>query len=140
MNKEKFIVYLVDDDADDLETLSEAFGDSGVVDKIKCFNSGIELLDLMERRKIELPDIIVLDHYLSIKDEVDMAGMIRKERNYGKITLAIYSSSLSPVKIEQLLIKGADICRSKGSSIHQLKLDVEAFCEAVRNKQKQWSE
>lgn len=135
MKKEKFIVYVVDDDADDLEILSEAFEASGCASEIKCFISGHELLDLMKLRKVEIPDIIIMDHYLSIQDETDMPGIIRSEKNNDNITLAVYSSSLSPARIEQLLQKGVDLCRHKGNSMEGLKVDVEAFCEAIKNKQ-----
>jgi CheY-like chemotaxis protein len=80
MKKEKFIVYVVDDDEDDLEILSEAFEVSGCASEIKCFISGHELLDLMKLRKVEIPDIIIMDHYLSIRDETDMPGVIRSEK------------------------------------------------------------
>lgn len=140
MSKEKFIVYMVDDDVDDLEMLSEAFEESGCVSEIKCFTSGTDLLDFMALRQIEIPDIIILDHYLSIKDETDMPGMIRSEKKNDSITLVIYSSALSPGKIEQFLQKGVDVCRQKGSNDDELKLDVKAFCEAVKNKQKMTSE
>jgi CheY-like chemotaxis protein len=136
MSKEKLIVYMVDDDADDLEMLSEAFEESGCASEIKCFTSGTDLLDLMALRQTGVPDIIILDHYLSIKDETDMPGIIRSEKKNDNITLVIYSSALSPGKIEQLLQKGVDVCRQKGSGHDELKLDVEAFCEAVKNKQK----
>ena len=125
---------MVDDDADDLEILSEAFEASGCASEIKCFISGIELLNLMQSRKIEIPDIIIMDHYLSANDQADMPGIIRSEKKNDNITLAVYSSSLSPVRIEQLSRKGVDLCRHKGSSMEQLKLDVEAFCAAIKNK------
>jgi len=134
MKKEKFIVYMVDDDADDLEILSEAFEASGCSSEIKCFTSGHELLDLMKLRKVEMPDIIIMDHYLSIQDETDMPGIIRSEKQNDNITLVVYSSSLSPVRIEQLLQRGVDLCRHKGNSMEGLKVDVEAFCEAIKNK------
>src|SRR5690242_3534854 len=137
MKKESFIVYLVDDDPDDLDMLSEAFEESGYASEIKCFTSGTDLLNLMALKQTEIPDIIILDHYLSINDEADMPGMIRNEKKYGSITLAIYSSSLSPFRIEQLLKKGVDICRQKGCSTDELKVDVDAFCNAIKNKQKQ---
>ena len=135
MKKEKFIVYVVDDDPDDLQLLSEAFRESGQASEIQCFRSGTELLDLMARRQNEAPDLIILDHYLSVKDETDMPGMIRGEKKYDNITLAIYSSAISPGKVEQLLQKGVDLCRQKGNTIDELKVDVEAFCEAIKNKQ-----
>src|SRR5690242_3774929 len=134
MKKEKFIVYMVDDDEDDLEILSEAFEASGCASEIKCFISGHELLDLMKLRKVEIPDIIIMDHYLSIHDETDMPGVIRSEKKNDNITLVVYSSSLSPARIEQLLKKGVDLCRHKGNSMEGLKVDVEAFCEAIKNK------
>lgn len=135
MSKEKFIVYIVDDDADDLELLSGAFEEAGCASGIKCFTSGIELLDLMQLRKIEIPDIIIMDHYLAANDQADMPGIIRGEKNNDNITLAVYSSSLSPAGIEQLLQRGVDLCRHKGNSMDGLKVDVEAFCKAVKNKQ-----
>ena len=136
MSKEKIIVYLVDDDADDLEMLSEAFEESGCASEIKGFTSGTDLLHLMALRQHGIPDIIILDHYLSLKDETDLPGMIRNEKRNDNITLVIYSSALSPGKIEQLLQKGVDVCRQKGNSHDELKDDVEAFCKAVKNKQK----
>ena len=134
MKQERFIVYMVDDDADDLEILSEAFEASGCASEIKCFISGIELLHLMQSRKIEIPDIIIMDHYLSANDQADMPGIIRSEKQNDNITLVVYSSSLSPVRIEQLLQRGVDLCRHKGNSMEGLKVDVEAFCEAIKNK------
>lgn len=130
------MVCIVDDDIDDLELLSEAFEMSGCVSAIKCFTTGAELMDLMTLKRIEIPDIIVLDHYLSLKDETNLPVMIRNEKKYDSITLAVYSYSLSPGKIEQLLQKGVDVCRQKGNSVAEMKIDVDAFCEAVRAKQK----
>ena len=62
--------------------------------------------------------------------------MIRNEKKYDSITLAVYSYSLSPGKIEQLLQNGVDVCRQKGNSVAEMKINVEAFCEAIGAKQK----
>jgi CheY-like chemotaxis protein len=140
MSKENFVVYMVDDDEDDLEILSKAFEGSGLTSDIKCFTSGVHLLNLMALAQIAIPDIIILDHYLSIKDETDMPGMIRSEKRYKNITLAVYSSAISPGKQEELLQKGVDICRPKSCCIGELKMDIEAFCHAIRSKQKSISE
>lgn len=135
--KDKFIVCIVDDDIEDLELLSEAFEMSGRASAIKCFTRGTELMELMTLRRIEIPDIIILDHYLSLKDETNLPAMIRKEKKYDSITLAVYSYSLSPGKIEQLLQKGVDVCKQKGCGVAEMKIDVEAFCEAAHAKRRQ---
>ena len=137
MNSEKYIVYIVDDDLDDLELLSEAFEISGCASVIKCFTSGTALLDSIGLNRFETPDIIILDHYLSLSDGIDIPEIIRHERNFDKVALVVYSSALQPVKIHQLLLKGVDVCWQKGNSADELKMDVEIFCKAIKSKQKQ---
>jgi CheY-like chemotaxis protein len=136
MNGEKYIVYIVDDDVDDLEILSEAFQNSGCASVIKCFTSGIALFDSLGLKHFAVPDIIILDHYLSLSDGADIPERIRDEKIFDSVTLALYSSALQPVKVQQLLQNGVDVCRQKGNSAEELKSDVESFCKAIKNKQK----
>ncbi len=137
MNREKFIVYILDDDTDDLEILSEAFETAGCVSQVRCFTSGSELFDSIASKQAEIPDIIILDQYVSLTDGFDLPERIRCVKRFDRITLAIYSSALQPARVEQLLKQGVDVCRQKGNTLQELEIDVASFCKAIESKQKQ---
>ena len=135
MSQSNLLVYLVDDDDDDLELLKEAFADKQCTSDIKCFKASIKVIPQLNGVNLKnLPDLIVIDHQLAVID-TDLVRIIRAQKQYDIITLVVYSSSLQPSKIAMLLEKGADLCLEKGNCFDDIKTHVVNFCEAVRKRQ-----
>jgi CheY-like chemotaxis protein len=136
MSQSDLIVYLVDDDNDDLELLKEAFSDKKCTSDIKCFNTSTKVIPQLNNVNLkQLPDLIVLDHQLAVTGDIDLIRIVRAQEKYNIITLVVYSSSLQPSKIAMLLQKGADLCLEKGNCFDEIKAHIANFCEAVRKRQ-----
>jgi len=136
MSQRNLIVYLVDDDEDDLELLKEAFAEKQSIFDIACFNASTKVIHQLNNMNLKhLPDLIVVDHQMAVTDDIDLIKVVRAQEQYNIITLVVYSSSLQPSKAGMLLQKGADLCLEKGNSFDEIKVHVAHFCEAVKKRQ-----
>ena len=135
MSQSDLIVYLVDDDDDDLEFLKEAFADKKCTSDIRCFNAGTKVIHQLHNVNLkQLPDLIVVDHQLALTDDTDLIKIVRAQKQYNIITLVVHSSSLQPSKATMLLEKGADLCLEKGNCFDEIKAHIANFREAVRKR------
>jgi CheY-like chemotaxis protein len=78
-----------------LELLSEAFREAADAAEVHCFTScNLLLQQLYLIEKNDLPDMIVLDHYMPLMDGGDVVKAIQSQRRFNDISLVVYSTSL----------------------------------------------
>ncbi|HMJ47387.1 MAG TPA: response regulator, partial [Ferruginibacter sp.] len=92
MNHSKYKVFLVDDDKEDLQLLTEAFKIADCASTIEWFISPLQLLIHLKRITPQsIPDIIIMDHQMPLLlDGRDLVEYLRTDRNLQFTTLAVY--------------------------------------------------
>lgn len=136
MPQAKYKVYLLDDDADDLEFLTDAFIATERISGVQCFTSAATLLQLLQTLEPQaLPDIIIMDHQMPLMNGNELAKAIRGDVKYRAVTIAIYSTLPQGAKMQSLLQDGVDFCRTKGNRFEEIKVHVNEFCDAIVRKQ-----
>ena len=131
----KYRIYVVDDDADDLEILQEVFEKSGCAKEIELLASMEDLFAKLNNASV-LPDLVVLDNQSPGTLGSEALETLRADEKYKNVTLAVYSTHITPSKEQELLQKGADACFSKGSTVDEIAEHVKRFCEATERRKK----
>lgn len=121
---ENLKICLVDDDWEDMELFKEAFDELGSGNELAIFDSGVELLDYLNRHG-QAPDIVFLDLNMPVISGFDTLRRIRQNDCWKSISLAIYSTSSAETDIEKALIEGANIYIKKPSSFECLKVAID---------------
>lgn len=119
------IIFLVDDDTDDLEFFSEALKE--IDPSIKCITSsnGESALIKLKEWTAPFPDFIFLDLNLPRLDGKKCLIEIKKNEAIRHIPVVIYSTSSEQRVVEQTLALGAAHFLSKPSRLSEL-------CDAIK--------
>lgn len=116
-----FSILIVDDDSDDLLIVDEAFKEIGYDAEVRKFLNGKALLHYLDSITTDLyPSLIVLDSTLPELDASDLLSILKGTEAFKTIPVVVYTTSLSPLKREQLMARGAHACFIKGASIEEV--------------------
>ena len=123
--KEKMIVYIVDDDNDDLEIFTEIL--SEIDDSIKCisFVNGREALNLLMEEGIILPDFIFVDLNMPVMNGFEFLKAIKKHDNLVGLPVIIYTTSSEQKHKDEVKRLGASSFITKPSDLHELKRELD---------------
>jgi CheY-like chemotaxis protein len=115
MQKLCYKILLVEDDADDRYIMRQAFHELDFSDEVKIFASGEDLLTYLERLSSSaFPDLIVLDYNMPALNGGELSLYLKKHPPYHNISIAVYSTGISPKMQDQLMAAGVLKCYSKG--------------------------
>ena len=108
-------IFIIDDDPDDKDFLTESINASGLVSEIISFADGRKFLEHLanHRHSSYDPDLVFLDINMPILNGVET---LRAMREYGYIINApiiIFSTNISPYNKQQLTELGAIACYTK---------------------------
>src|SRR5688500_11491462 len=109
------MVYLVDDDIDDLELVQEAFVRNGFQGQVACAKNGEDFLSNLERSN--LPELIVLDLNMPLKDGFEVLKALKKSRNFSAIPVAILTASLNKQDETRCMGLGCNLFLRKPSTL-----------------------
>ena len=98
MKNERYVVY-VDDDPDDRMFFKEGFNSVADYDLLMLVNGFELLLYLKQRKKIEMPELIVLDINMPVMDGLEALSLLKNNDNYKDIPVVMFSTSSNPVQI-----------------------------------------
>jgi CheY-like chemotaxis protein len=136
-------VYLVfvEDDHDDQQLIRETFTRFTFDQHILIFNNGDALIDyLSSLKQPELfPYLIVLDYNLPRLSGEAILMLIKKDRQFRRIPVSIFSTTLSPDKEKALLVYGATSCRKKPTTIDAFQYLMSEYLQFVREAAAQQS-
>ena len=104
---QKLHVLLIEDDADDVELLQDAFVTKGIVHTMHVINDGGLVTSYLHANK-EYPDIIVMDLNLPKVHGKEILKEIKSVPVYDKIPVVILTTSSSPEDKKYTLSLGAD--------------------------------
>jgi DNA-binding response OmpR family regulator len=92
----KNMVYLVDDDADDLEIVQEALVQNSYKGPVLPLNNGQTLIDQLSINDLSPePKVIILDLNMPLLNGFQALQHIRKHPNYGSIPVIVLTASSS---------------------------------------------
>lgn len=90
------MVYLVDDDVDDLEFVREAFIEHSYKGPVNTASNGQSLMDLLSNQNIQSkPSVIVLDLNMPLKDGFETLRDIKENPALRSIPVVILTASSS---------------------------------------------
>jgi chemotaxis family two-component system response regulator Rcp1 len=120
MMQPPFLIYLVDDDEDDLLFIHTAFRELGLENVCKGFLSGSELLQhLRFTNGHERPDVIILDFDMPRMSGKDILLHLRSLPEMQDVPVVFYSDKIN-LDIEEVLVSlGARGCIKKGVNAHE---------------------
>lgn len=95
-------VILAEDDPDDRLLFAEAIDELPVFVNLLTFNNGDELMDFLNNRKNNLPDVLFLDLNMPRKNGFSALGEIKRNTNLQDLPVFIFSTATNREKIEQV--------------------------------------
>lgn len=109
------MVYLVDDDIDDLEILQEAFERNGFEGQIACAKNGQDFMSQL--RRSNLPELIVLDLNMPLKDGFEVLIDLKKSRTFSVVPVVILTASQNKEDEKRCLELGCNLFLRKPSTL-----------------------
>lgn len=100
-------ILIAEDDEDDAETVKEAFEKHFSFYKVDMVKNGEELLRFLHENKSKLPDVILSDFNMPLKNGYEALLEISRDDELGSIPVFIYSTTLNPSYVEQCKAIGA---------------------------------
>ena len=112
---------VVDDDPDDQEMLVEYMTQLDPSLVIKCFGSGIEMLDFLSASDVsELPKMLLLDYSMPVLNGAEVLEAMALIPKYQAIQKIIWSTSDNQAYVHKCLSNGAERYFKKPSSLDEL--------------------
>ncbi|MFB9080135.1 response regulator [Flavobacterium procerum] len=126
-------IYFADDDPDDREIFAELFYEMFPLARLRLFESGKALMEALSVPSDPLPDLILLDLQMPLKDGFECLKEIRSGRDDMKnIKVIIFSASGNPRTMEHVFSMGADFYALKPVSYGDLKFLIRRVMEIGR--------
>lgn len=135
------MIFIIDDDKEDLELISTAFQEINIEEELKLFASGIELLNFVNDKSKSLiePSYIITDLKMPAMDGIRMVESLRKHPDYKIAPIVMLSTSNLIYDIERAYKAGVNCYLIKPdtysgwkSTISTMGIWVERWYEAVR--------
>lgn len=121
MQEDYINIILADDDEDDRLFFMDAFDELKIITKVKTFNDGVYLMDFLNEKESDLPNVLFLDLNMPRKSGIECLKEIKKDPKFKDVAIAIYSTSASEEDIENTFIMGANIYIKKPNDFKTLK-------------------
>jgi CheY-like chemotaxis protein len=113
------MVYLVDDDIDDLEFVQEALFSNSYKGPVDTAQNGRELLDRLSDDVVAKPDVIVLDLNMPLIDGFQALHYIKTHPSFHKIPVIVLTASSSKEDEMRCLALGCSSYFTKPSRIEE---------------------
>jgi len=114
-------IILADDDEADRLIFTEAFSELKIQTIVSTVNSGVQLMERLNKKKSILPHLIFLDLNMPGKNGLQCLNEIRSDAKLKDIFIAIYSTSSSDKDMEETFNNGANMYITKPSDYDALK-------------------
>ncbi|MGA0555930.1 response regulator [Larkinella sp. VNQ87] len=114
------MIYLVDDDEDDIELFRMAAESCFPNDVIRVFKSGPALLGVLAEAKTKKPAVIFINGMMPVMDGVQTLVALRQMPEIESIPKILLSGGLPEKRIEEARQAGAVICLEKPHSVREL--------------------
>lgn len=118
-NKQILNILIADDDKDDRFLFGIALNEVQIPHALKAVNNGQQLLDYLAANKKSLPDVVILDLNMPLKNGYECVIEIKKKEELKHLPIVIYSTSLQ----EEV----ADLLYQNGAHYYLQKTDIDAL-------------
>jgi CheY-like chemotaxis protein len=136
MNAQNIIsVVLADDDEDDCLFFKDAIRDLPMATRLSVVRDGKKLMELLNEKKHELPDVVFMDLTMPVKDGFECMSEIRNKEALHHLPVVILSTHSSPDIIAQILLAGADDYVRKPEEFSELKALILKSIMSILNHQ-----
>ncbi len=112
---------MADDDVDDMILFKEVLHDAKIAHELSWFKNGQLLLDALEERNENHPDVIFLDLNMPVLGGMDCLRAIRASENLSDLPVIIYSTSDLKEDIKATKDAGANGYLNKPNDYNELK-------------------
>jgi CheY-like chemotaxis protein len=110
-----FLIYIVDDDEDDLLFIQDAFSAIGLEDVLKGFFNGNDLIQYIRFTENERsPNMIILDYQMPLLTGKELLFQVRTFPHLSKVPIIFYSDKINNEVEKELINAGALSCIKKG--------------------------
>jgi CheY-like chemotaxis protein len=103
----KIRIIIVENDEDEQLFMKEGFSASGDFEILSFFRSGEELLEDLNERQNDLPDMILSDLNMPGKNGYDILNEVKNDKRFGHIPIIITSTSSIKLVIDNCIKLGA---------------------------------
>ena len=114
-------VLLADDDIDDCLLFKEALNELPVSSHLATVKNGEQLLQLLAKETVDLPDVLFLDLNMPRKNGVECLEAIKLIKRLKMLPVVIFSTSFEAAIIDLLYKKGAQYYIRKPDNFKELK-------------------
>jgi len=114
------LIYLADDDFDDVEFFQEALNEVNSNCQLKSSKNGKELVENLAAAQI-LPQLVFIDVNMPIMNGLEALEAIRAQERYNNVMVIIHTTSASLTTIELAYNLGANAFVEKPSDFNVLK-------------------
>lgn len=103
-------ILIADDEADDLFLIEHRLQKAGIKNPIAKFRDGEELLEFLTHESADTPKlcVLLLDLKMPMLDGIDVLKELRRHPRFGKLPVAVITSSPSSRDKERAQTAGAD--------------------------------
>jgi CheY-like chemotaxis protein len=133
IDKEYLTIVIADDDADDRNVLRSAFQDAHIAHKLIEVVNGLELVDLLENRGINIisekePDFVILDLNMPLVNGFEALKHIKSNLNLKNIPVYVLSTSGATSSREIAMDLGAAGYYKKADAYSEMVIIVSDVC------------
>lgn len=121
MNLNQVTILLADDDTDDCLFFAEAIAEKVPSANFTAVHDGEELMDLLNKEILNLPDILFLDLNMPRKNGFECLAEIKQDKKMKDLSVVVFSTSLEQEVVNLLYEKGAQYFIRKPSEFPQFK-------------------
>ena len=128
------LLFLADDDLDDIELFCEAVHEVDASVRMECSCDGLELLDKLINRTTQLPETIFLDVNMPRMNGWQCLVQLKEQPDLQHIPVILYSTSSLPQEKRLAIERGAQAFITKPSDYKDLKKMVRKVLDGLRTK------
>ncbi|PWN62158.1 response regulator [Chryseobacterium oncorhynchi] len=121
MNKEFLNVIVTDNDENTLIFFKNIFKELKISIKIQCFCNGKDLMEYLNNEDAVVPEIVFMKYSIPEKNSMECMDEIKKHEKFSNMVTTVYYDQITENEIEDIFVKGTNICMKKPSDFESLK-------------------
>jgi CheY-like chemotaxis protein len=133
----EYSILLADDDGDDCYFFKKALAALPIKTRLQIVSNGMELMDLLTTRDVEMPYMLFMDLKMPYKNGAQCLLEIKNIERLATMPVIIYSTLLEEETINRFYLKGAHYYIHKPASFSCLKNVISKAFDLVKRNQVQ---
>ncbi|AZA79382.1 response regulator [Chryseobacterium sp. G0186] len=121
MNKEFLNVIVTDNDENTLIFFKTIFKELKISIKVQCFSNGKNLMEYLNNDDAVVPEIVFINYSIPGKNSLECIDEIKIQPKFSNMVTTIYYDQITENEIEDIFVKGTNICMKKPADFEKLK-------------------